>query len=101
MSIATSPTSPALNDGYYNSTDGVSYVWNGTAWQIVAQDGSDGATGPQGPQGPIGNTGPQGIPGTNGVAVNWLGSSATAPPTPALRSEERRVGKECRSRSSW
>src|SRR5690554_3433594 len=84
MSIATSPTSPALNDGYYNSTDGVSYVWNGSTWNIVAQDGSDGATGPQGPQGPIRNTGPQGIPGTNGVAVNWLGSSATAPPTPAL-----------------
>src|SRR5690554_4828854 len=83
-SSATAPPTPALNDGYYNSTDGVSYVWNGTAWQIVAQDGSDGATGPQGPQGPIGNTGPQGIPGTNGVAVNWLGSSATAPPTPAL-----------------
>src|SRR5690554_1427964 len=83
-SFATAPTSPALNDGYYNSTDGVSYIWNGTTWNIVAQDGSDGATGPQGPQGPIGNTGPQGIPGTNGVAVNWLGSSATAPPTPAL-----------------
>src|SRR5690554_5002148 len=83
-SFATAPTSPALNDGYYNSTDGVSYVWNGSTWNIVAQDGSDGATGPQGPQGPIGNHGPQGIPGTNGVAVNWLGSSATAPPTPAL-----------------
>src|SRR5690554_6030745 len=84
MSIATSPTSPALNDGYYNSTDGVSYVWNGSTWNIVAQDGSDGATGPQGPQGPIGNTGPQGIPGANGVAVNWLGSFATAPTSPAL-----------------
>src|SRR5690554_4896238 len=83
-SFATAPTSPALNDGYYNSTDGVSYVWNGTTWNIVAQDGSDGATGPQGPQGPIGNTGPQGIPGTNGVAVNWLGSFATAPTSPAL-----------------
>src|SRR5690554_6889080 len=83
-SFATAPTSPALNDGYYNSTDGVSYVWNGSTWNIVAQDGSDGATGPQGPQGPIGNTGPQGIPGTNGVAVNWLGSFATAPTSPAL-----------------
>src|SRR5690554_3666501 len=82
--FTTPPATPALNDGYYNSTDGVSYVWNGSTWNIVAQDGSDGATGPQGPQGPIGNTGPQGIPGTNGVAVNWLGSSATAPPTPAL-----------------
>src|SRR5690554_410653 len=83
-SSATAPPTPALNDGYYNSTDGVSYVWNGSTWNIVAQDGSDGATGPQGPQGPIGNTGPQGIPGANGVAVNWLGSFATAPTSPAL-----------------
>src|SRR5690554_1593143 len=83
-SSATAPPTPALNDGYYNSTDGVSYIWNGSTWNIVAQDESDGATGPQGPQGPIGNTGPQGIPGTNGVAVNWLGSFATAPTSPAL-----------------
>src|SRR5690554_3618035 len=86
-SLTTSPATPALNDGYYNSTDGVSYVWNGTAWQIVAQDGNDGATGiqgPQGPQGPIGNTGPQGTPGANGVAINWLGTFTTPPATPAL-----------------
>src|SRR5690554_3479749 len=83
----TAPTSPALNDGYYNSTDGVSYVWNGTAWQIVAQDGTDGAigaAGPQGPQGPIGNTGPAGAPGTNGISINWLGTYTTAPTSPAL-----------------
>src|SRR5690554_7021672 len=83
-SFATAPTSPALNDGYYNSTDGVSYVWNGSTWNIVAQDGSDGATGDRKSDVQRGNTGPQGIPGTNGVAVNWLGSSATAPTTPAL-----------------
>jgi len=86
-SLTTAPATPALNDGYYNSTDGVSYVWNGTAWQIVAQDGNDGATGiqgPQGPQGPIGNTGPQGTPGANGVAINWLGTFTTPPATPAL-----------------
>src|SRR5690554_994889 len=83
----TAPASPALNDGYYNSTDGVSYVWNGTAWQIVAQDGTDGAigaAGPQGPQGPIGNTGPAGAPGTNGISINWLGTYTTAPASPAL-----------------
>src|SRR5690554_3556794 len=92
-SFATAPTSPALNDGYYNSTDGVSYIWNGTTWNIVAQDGSDGATGPQGPQGPIGNTGPAGpagpqgsagANGTNGISINWLGSLGTAPANPTL-----------------
>src|SRR5690554_1239947 len=83
----TAPASPVLNDSYYNSTDGVSYIWNGTAWQIVAQDGNDGAigaAGPQGPQGPIGNTGPAGAPGTNGVSINWLGTYTTAPASPAL-----------------
>src|SRR5690554_2548023 len=92
-SFATAPTSPALNDGYYNSTDGVSYVWNGTAWNIVAQDGSDGATGPQGPQGPIGNTGPAGpagpqgsagVNGTNGISIDWLGNYSSAPTSPGL-----------------
>src|SRR5690554_4729780 len=92
-SSATAPPTPALNDGYYNSTDGVSYVWNGTAWQIVAQDGSDGATGPQGPQGPIGNTGPAGpagpqgsagVNGTNGISIDWLGNYSSAPISPGL-----------------
>src|SRR5690554_2664530 len=110
----TAPATPALNDGYYNSTDGVSYVWNGSAWNIVAQDGNDGAigaVGPQGPQGPIGNTGPagpqgiqgiqgpvgpagaigpqgntgpQGPVGSNGINMNWLGSFTTAPASPTL-----------------
>ena len=38
-SFATAPVSPAMNDGYYNSTVGISYVWNG-AWNIIAQDGA-------------------------------------------------------------
>ena len=41
-SFATAPVSPAINDGYYNSTVGISYIWNG-AWNIIAQDGASGA----------------------------------------------------------
>ncbi len=44
--------------------------------------GNDGATGAQGPTGPAGPAGPQGPAGTNGVAINWLGSMATAPVSP-------------------
>ena len=40
-SFATAPVSPAINDGYYNSTVGISYIWNG-AWNIIAQDGVSG-----------------------------------------------------------
>ena len=40
---ATAPVSPNLNEGYYNSTVGISYIWDGGAWQIIAQDGSSGS----------------------------------------------------------
>ena len=38
--LATAPVSPNSNDGYYNSTVGISYIWNGSAWNIIAQDGA-------------------------------------------------------------
>lgn len=71
-SFATAPTSPSLNNAYYNTTDGKSYVWNGTTWDIIAQDGATGPTGATGPIGPPGPTGASGglldqnfyIPGT-------------------------------------
>ncbi|PCI94372.1 MAG: hypothetical protein COB15_14355 [Flavobacteriales bacterium] len=37
---ATPPTTPSLNQAYYNSSDGISYIWDGTAWQIISQDGA-------------------------------------------------------------
>src|SRR5690554_3173205 len=79
--FANAPTSPNINDGYYNSTAGISYVWNGTAWQIVAKDGSSGAAGTQGPIGPAGAQGPA---GANGISINWLGDLANSPATPSL-----------------
>lgn len=39
------PTSPNLNDAYYNSTDGISYVWDGVSWEVIAQDGASGGGG--------------------------------------------------------
>ena len=43
-SFATAPVSPSINDGYYNSTVGISYIWNG-AWNIIAQDGTAPSSG--------------------------------------------------------
>ncbi|MDG0972652.1 MAG: hypothetical protein P8O07_00695 [Crocinitomicaceae bacterium] len=36
--LATAPASPSINDAYYNSTVGISYIWNGS-WNVIAQDG--------------------------------------------------------------
>ncbi len=43
--LTANPGSPSLNDAYYNSNDGVSYVWDGSSWQIIAQDGMSGGGG--------------------------------------------------------
>ena len=40
-SLASAPASPSLNWGYYNTVDKKSYVYDGTTWQILAQDGLD------------------------------------------------------------
>jgi len=40
-SLSSAPTSPSLNWGYYNTTLGKSYIWDGDSWEIIAQDGAD------------------------------------------------------------
>jgi len=44
-SLAAAPESPLLNWGYYNTADKISYIWDGTAWQVIAKDGADGSGG--------------------------------------------------------
>ena len=47
--ISTSaPSDPDTNWAYYNSTDKVSYVYNGTGWDTLAVGGSDGSDGTDG-----------------------------------------------------
>ncbi|HPQ35146.1 MAG TPA: phage tail protein [Tenuifilaceae bacterium] len=41
-SLPSAPASPQPNQAYYNSTEGVAYVYNGTSWSVLAQDGIDG-----------------------------------------------------------
>ncbi|OFY75577.1 MAG: hypothetical protein A2275_19045 [Bacteroidetes bacterium RIFOXYA12_FULL_35_11] len=40
--LATAPGSPTLNMAYYNSTDKKSYIYNGSTWNVITQDGADG-----------------------------------------------------------
>ena len=44
----TAPAEPELNWAYYNSTDGCSYIWNGTTWELLAKAGKDGLNGKDG-----------------------------------------------------
>lgn len=37
-SLASPPGSPTLNQGYYNTTDKKSYIWDGNSWEIIAEN---------------------------------------------------------------
>ncbi len=75
------PAEPELNWGYYNESEGISYIYDGTAWQILAQDGSDGADGADGAPGADGADGAAGI---DGVSIQWQGTATTHPAEPEL-----------------
>jgi len=51
---ASAPANPQVNWAYRNTTDGKSYIYDGTSWNIMTQDGQNGATGATGAQGPAG-----------------------------------------------
>lgn len=38
-SLAAAPNNPETNWAYYNTADKKSYIFDGSAWQILAQDG--------------------------------------------------------------
>lgn len=86
--FATAPLTPTTNQAYYNSVDKKSYVYNGTTWEIIAQDGVDGANGDPGPAGPPGagasaNIQEEGVT-VNTIALttlNFVGTGATATET--------------------
>jgi hypothetical protein len=56
-SLAVAPTSPTTNWAYYNTADKKSYIWDGSAWQILSQDGSNGTNGTNGTDGTNGTNG--------------------------------------------
>ena len=64
---SSAPADPQTNWAYYNTTDKKSYIYDGTAWQVLAADGADGAKGDPGPQGPA--NGPKGDKGDDGKSA--------------------------------
>jgi hypothetical protein len=67
--LVAAPAGPQLNWAFYSTVDKKSYIWNGSTWQILAQDGVNGTNGTN---------------GTNGISILWKGSLATAPAGPQL-----------------
>lgn len=68
----TSHPTATLNKAYYNSIDKKSYIYNGSAWTIMTQDGATGLTGATGTS------------GANGISIQWLGSLISPPGSPTL-----------------
>ena len=61
-SYSVAPSSPSLNQAYYNSVDKISYLWDGDSWELLAKDGA------QGPEGPL-------VAGTIGQTLRHNGTS--------------------------
>ena len=40
--LSSAPSSPEQGWAYYNTTDGISYIWDGKSWEVLARDGTDG-----------------------------------------------------------
>ncbi|MBF0545530.1 MAG: SUMF1/EgtB/PvdO family nonheme iron enzyme [Candidatus Riflebacteria bacterium] len=104
-SLAVPPASPQINWAYYNLTDKKAYIWVGTIWATMLQDGLIGSAGPIGPRGPVGPTGATGLTGMTGatgttgaagalgvagnagpvgISISWQGSLALPPVLPQL-----------------
>ena len=73
--FATEPEDPDLYDAYYNTTDGCSYIWNGSDWDLLAKSGEDGKDGTNGTDGKDGDA---------GQSIVWKGELKAAPKNPKL-----------------
>jgi hypothetical protein len=62
-SLTAAPVNPQIGWMYYNSLLGKTYIWDGSSWNIVSQDGQDG-------------TSPEGF------LITWKGELSSAPVNP-------------------
>lgn len=68
--------SPSMGEGYFNVTNLVERIWNGSAFQTM---GATGPTGPTGAQGSTGNTGATGATGIQGPIGNTGATGSQGP----------------------
>lgn len=66
--FTSAPLNPVIGNGYYNSTLGASYIFDGSVWQQISKDGKDGANGSS--------------TSVTGYLITWKGSFSSAPTSP-------------------
>jgi hypothetical protein len=66
-SLDTAPANPEVNWAYYDTVQKKSFIWDGAAWRMIAQDGEKGEPGTSGKE---------------GAALVWKGALASAPQNP-------------------
>jgi hypothetical protein len=80
--LSSAPKNPQVNWAYYDTVQKKSFIWDGTAWRRIAQDGADGVDGAKGDTGAQGEKGDTGNTGTAGAGIVWKGALAAAPANP-------------------
>ena len=80
-SSADAISNPQYLDAYYNTTDGCSYIYNGSVWNLLAKAGAAGADGQNGVDG---EDGKDGLNGADGVSIAWKGEHTEPPADPEL-----------------
>lgn len=66
---------PEYLNAYFNTTDGCSYIYNGSSWELLARSGANGADG---------ENGSDGKDGVNGKSITWMGEFSSEPTEPKL-----------------
>ncbi len=74
MAALNFPNSPSLNDTH--TENGVTFKWNGAAWDRLGDIGAQGSAGAAGAQGAAGAAGAQGAAGAAGATGPVAGSSS-------------------------
>lgn len=75
-SAAGHPTSPALNQAYYNTTEGKAYIYDGDSWEMLVQDGQNGMI----------------VPGSVGQTMVYTGAGWTATSKIAITADTVKIG---------
>lgn len=68
-SLASAPSNPEIGWAYYDTTKGMSFLWDGNEWQQISKDGQDGQNGTT-------------TQSTTGYLITWKGSFTSHPSNP-------------------
>ena len=78
-SLDSAPKNPAPGWAYYDTKLGQSFIFDGTSWQLMSENGKDGKDGENGTNGTIGQNGEN---GNDGTIIVWKDALETAPENP-------------------